>query len=201
MSSSPTNDSLISFARRFRQEAAAALIAVIRDDDASPSARVQAAEKILSYSDGRPGQSKPITVSDIGRLTDAERSELLHSLLLHYETTLPEGRLKDLFDQCVATAVASTAAKPAMRRGAPIPSNQSRLQRPPSPDPVAAAAMDAELQDDHEPPPAALAPKPAPPPPDNVVRIHPSVLERSRLTQDQLFPFSQPYDPLPPWRR
>jgi hypothetical protein len=97
-----TDDAIASFAKRYRQEAAAALITVIRDDTAPASARTAAAERILAYSDGRPQAAKQITVADIGRMTEEQRQELLRALLTHY---LPNGALEDLLKQSVDEAI------------------------------------------------------------------------------------------------
>jgi hypothetical protein len=52
-----SDETITKFAQRYRLEAAAALVQIIRDESASPNARAAAAEKILLYSDGRPGQA------------------------------------------------------------------------------------------------------------------------------------------------
>jgi hypothetical protein len=72
------------FAQRFWLEAAAALVAIIRDESASPNARASAAEKILLYSDGRPGASRPTVVEDLQGMSDAARMTLLKALVSHY---------------------------------------------------------------------------------------------------------------------
>jgi hypothetical protein len=115
-------DDLTSFARKYRQEAAAALVTVIRDDTAPASARTAAAERILAYANGRPQAAKQITVVDIGRMTEEERMELFQALLHHY---LPEGSLQALLKQSVDEAMLLLpppgTAKFGFRRGKDAP--------------------------------------------------------------------------------
>jgi hypothetical protein len=112
----------ITITDRFRDDAVACLVQIVRDENASPAARAQAARDILEYSDGRPQAAKQITVADIGRMTDQQRRELLHALLTHY---LPEGALQDLLRQSVDDAVKLLPAPPTpkwgFRRGNPKP--------------------------------------------------------------------------------
>jgi hypothetical protein len=115
-------DELIGFARRHRTEAAASLVAVIRDSTATASSRTQAATKLLEYADGRPGQAKAITVADLGSMTDEQRMELLQALLTHY---LPEGALQAMLRESVTEAVKLLPAPPTpkfgFRRGTDAP--------------------------------------------------------------------------------
>jgi len=62
------------------------LVAIIRDETAPASARANAAEKILLYSDGRPGPSKQIAVADLVSLTLEQKQELLLALVMEIET-------------------------------------------------------------------------------------------------------------------
>jgi len=65
----------ITITDRFRDDAVACLVQIVRDENASPAARAQAARDILAYSDGRPAQAQPIKAADLGRLSDAERQD------------------------------------------------------------------------------------------------------------------------------
>ena len=92
----------ITITDRFRDDAVACLVQIVRDENASPAARAQAARDILAYSDGRPAHAQPIKAADLGRLSDAERQELLHALLTHY---LPPGALEEMLRESVTEAV------------------------------------------------------------------------------------------------
>jgi hypothetical protein len=70
------DETLTRFAARHRLRAAACLIQILNDEDASASARVSASERILAYSDGRPGTSKRVTRADILAMDKVERLEL-----------------------------------------------------------------------------------------------------------------------------
>ena len=76
------------FAQRHRLRAAACLIQVINDEDASASARVTASQSILAYSDGKPGVSKHVTVQDVMVMTTEERHSLWRALF-EVETDFP----------------------------------------------------------------------------------------------------------------
>jgi hypothetical protein len=104
----------ITITDRFRDDAVACLVQIVRDENASPAARAQAARDILAYSDGRPQAARQITVADIGRMTEAQRHELLHALLTHY---LPEGALQDLLRQSVDDAVRQLPPPPTPKWG------------------------------------------------------------------------------------
>jgi len=71
-------------ARRYRPESIATLIAVCRNERAPASARASAASKLSEYSDGKPGQAKQVTVTDVAAMSDEERQQLLDVLLGHY---------------------------------------------------------------------------------------------------------------------
>jgi hypothetical protein len=165
MSDEPEQLTVTRFAQKFRLEAAAALVQIIRDESASPNARANAAEKLINYSDGRPGAPRPIMVEDLKGMTDAARMSLLKALGTFYTPT----EFKTLIGEAVDAAMEAERERPPppvkmVRRAPVIP--------PPRPE--------AEILPP-EPPPT---PQPLPP---NV--IHPSVLERSRL---QAFQASDP---------
>jgi len=69
--------------RRYRPESLATLISVCRDERAPASARASAASKLLEYSDGKPGQAKQVTVTDVAAMSDKQRQQLLDALLGH----------------------------------------------------------------------------------------------------------------------
>src|SRR5215831_19108296 len=76
-----SDDSVTKFAQKHRMLAAAALVQIAGDESAAPNARAAAAEKILAYSDGRPGISRRITVSDVASLTADQREQLAEALV------------------------------------------------------------------------------------------------------------------------
>jgi uncharacterized protein (UPF0147 family) len=109
------------FAQHYRLEAAAVLVQIARDETAPANARAAAAEKILAYSDGRPGASKAITVADLDLMSDEQRNELLNALLTKYETEMP-GQFKALMEEAYLSALKRLdAPKPKIgfRRGPP----------------------------------------------------------------------------------
>jgi|SRR6516165_7696637 hypothetical protein len=153
------DDVLIQFARRYREEAAAALLTIIRDDNAPAHARASAAEKILGYSDGRPGQSQPIKVADLDKLSPDERNQLFRALLTYYQDDLPD--LKAMVQEVVSQAqklIQAPQRKPnPFRRGAvagAITPPSSSVQAPPPPASPPAAAMPPESQVDVPAPPS-----------------------------------------------
>jgi len=123
------DDSVTKFAQKNRLLAAAALLQVTGDESAPPNARVAAAEKILAYSDGRPGTSRRITLTDVAALTadqreqlaealigvmsHDERQHLLHLQLRYYELEFPgefKVKMLEAFEEVMAKQ-----AKPAKR--------------------------------------------------------------------------------------
>src|SRR4051794_3439851 len=102
-----TDDEVARLAKRYRIEAAGTLIAVCRNERAPASARAQAAAKLLEYSDGRPGQSRQVTVTDLAQMTDDQREELFHALLHRYQVEFPDFFV-DLVDTAVKKAVEQT---------------------------------------------------------------------------------------------
>lgn len=117
------------FAKRFRNEAAACLIQIIRDERASPNARAQAARDILSYSDGKPGTAQPITVASLASLSPDERHELFAALIRYYpEDVNVEGLIQQVVDQVIAQ---SSKPKLAFRRGKPAlpPPSPAHIQK------------------------------------------------------------------------
>src|SRR5215471_16677059 len=116
------DDSVTKFAQKNRLLGAAVLLQVASDESAPPNARVAAAEKILAYSDGRPGTSRRITLTDvaslnadqrqqlaealIGVMSHDERPHLLALLLAHYELEMPgefEAKMVEAFEEALAT--------------------------------------------------------------------------------------------------
>ena len=91
------DDEVVSLARRYRKEAVASLVTVLRDESAPASARAQASAKLLEYSDGKPSQARQITVADLASMPDALRADLLNALLSHY---MPSGHQALLRQPC-----------------------------------------------------------------------------------------------------
>jgi hypothetical protein len=91
------DDEVVSLARRYRKEAVASLVTVLRDESAPASARAQASAKLLEYSDGKPSQARQITVADLASMPDALREDLLNALLSHY---MPSGHQALLRQAC-----------------------------------------------------------------------------------------------------
>jgi hypothetical protein len=102
-------DSITRFAQRHRLLAAAALVQIIRDEDASPQARAAAAEKILLYSDGRPGAAQPVTVADLDLMSPEERQSLWMALFTSYEEDMP-GQVKELMTSAYVEALQRVAS-------------------------------------------------------------------------------------------
>src|SRR5215831_19846568 len=111
-----SDDSVTKFAQRFRLEAAATLVAVCRDESAPASARAVAAKDILSYSDGKPGQAKPVTVADVAAMSDDQRQELLNALLNHYTPGGSEALLRDACNEAVRQYQQTITAHQSKRR-------------------------------------------------------------------------------------
>jgi hypothetical protein len=107
------SDELMTFARRFRQTAAATLVQICSDEQAPPAARAGAATKILEYADGRPGIAKPITTADIHRMAPEHRLALLGALMEHEET---RAVIQGLIQQTVGLAIAQFQAQPPPRQ-------------------------------------------------------------------------------------
>jgi hypothetical protein len=100
------DETLTRFAARHRLRAAAALIQILNDEDASASARVSASQQILAYSDGKPGASKRITRTDVLAMDQDERLELWQWLF-----DIEQGRLPPFIVQQVEQVVAREAAR------------------------------------------------------------------------------------------
>jgi hypothetical protein len=143
-----TDHTTIRINDRFRNDAIACLVQLVRDESAPAASRAQAATKLLEYSVGRPVSAKPITMADIEAMSEETRQQLLHALLVHYRTALP-GEFQALLTAAVnealvqqATITANSLAVkvPPFTRRAPIPAlpSQQPLVKPP------AAAVHAE---------------------------------------------------------
>src|SRR5678815_2311276 len=89
------------FARHFQIEAAAVLVAILRDSNASPSSRTAAAERILHFAVGRPGTGAPIKVDDLERMSNQQRWDLLKALVSYYAPS----EFTELVQQSVDAAV------------------------------------------------------------------------------------------------
>jgi hypothetical protein len=85
---------------------------------------------------GKPPQARPITVADVAQMSPQQRSELLHVLLVHYETEIP-GHFKELMIEAYREAQqqleqpkdpALRGTRPALRavRRAPCPRRTTR---------------------------------------------------------------------------
>ncbi|CEF48880.1 unnamed protein product [uncultured bacterium] len=105
------DDEVVSLARRYRKEAVASLVTVLRDEHAPASARAQASAKLLEYSDGKPSQARQLTVADIAQMTPDLRQELLCALLIHYQVELP-AQFQQMMRDAVDDALALQAALP-----------------------------------------------------------------------------------------
>jgi hypothetical protein len=113
-------DDLTRTARLFRAEAVAALVATLRSDKALPSAKNQAATKLLELSDGKPQQTKLVSLSDLDKLSQPERVALLYDLMQRCESET--GILQSLMRDAVMQVAAShqTTPKFHFRRGDPL---------------------------------------------------------------------------------
>jgi len=105
------DDEVVSLARRYRKEALASLVTVLRDEHAPASARAAASAKLLEYSDGKPSQARQLTVADVSAMTPSLRQELLHALLVHYQTEMP-AQFKAMLKASVDEALRLQAALP-----------------------------------------------------------------------------------------
>jgi hypothetical protein len=117
------DDEVVTLARRYRKEALASLVTVLRDEHAPASARAAASAKLLEYSDGKPGMARQLTVADIGNMPDDLRQQLLEALLTYYMPGGFQALLKAACDDAVAKFAARKAAlpRPRMTRRAPVP--------------------------------------------------------------------------------
>ena len=131
------DDEVVSLARRFRKEALASLVTVLRDEHSPASAKTAAAQQILAYSDGKPGPSKPLTVADIGQMTPDLRSELLYALLTHFQVELPlqfQQMMRAAVDDALALQAALPAPKPRRFKRGPLAGPRPDVPRwPPAP--------------------------------------------------------------------
>jgi hypothetical protein len=137
-----TDTTTIRINDRFRNDAIACLVQLVRDEGAPAASRAQAATKLLEYSVGRPVSAKPISVADIEAMSEETRQQLLHALLVHYRTALPD-EFQALLTAAVNEALvqqATTTAIPRFTRRAPLPA----LPSPQPPVKSLAAAVHAE---------------------------------------------------------
>jgi hypothetical protein len=116
----------ITISDRFRDDAVACLVQIVRDEGAPAAARASAARDLLAYNAGRPGQSRPIKAADLGRLSEDERQELFHALVTHYFPGGIQALLRESVDQALLALPApdqpTTTGKYQFRRGAAKPS-------------------------------------------------------------------------------
>jgi hypothetical protein len=112
---------------RFRNDAIACLVQLCRDEQAPSAARATAATKLLEYAVGRPVQAKAITIADVDAMSEEQRQELLHALLTHYQTALPD-EFQAALTEAVDAALAQQAeqAKPnRFTRGPVLPAKNT----------------------------------------------------------------------------
>ena len=134
---SNADESVTRFAQRHRLRAAAALVQIVNDEDASASARVAASQSILAYSDGKPGVTKHITPSDVMAMTTEERHSLWRALF-EVETDFPAFIVDRITDTVQREARRlSTAKTNRFTRGQPeprpphvIPSRNAAIETP-----------------------------------------------------------------------
>jgi hypothetical protein len=184
---------------KFRNDAIACLVQLVRDESAPAASRASAATKILEYSVGRPVQAKAITVADIGAMTEEQRQELLHALVNHYLPGGVEALIKEAVDTALTQQTTQPKPLPFIRK-APTPSTSNNAARSPENAPSRAPTLcssgEAELGVQEPLKASSGRAGKKPPPPNNIVplhpeyagtgHIHPSVLARSRLTSEQL---------------
>jgi len=158
------DDTVTKFAQKHRMLAAAALVQIAGDESTAPNARAQAAEKILAYSDDRPGISRRITLTDVAQLnadhrqqlgealvgimSHDERQHLLHLLLTYYELEMP-GEFKVKMVAAFEEVLAKQAKGPRFERNA-MPSLPAPSASPTSvAERAQKAAMDMANVDSH----------------------------------------------------
>ena len=121
-----TDDTTITkFAQGYRLEAAAVLVQIAKDESAPAASRVASAERILAYSDGKPSQARSLTVADVGQMTPELRRELLHALLVHYQTELPSQ-----FQALIKASVDEALAQQTKKVSASLREPKAALPRP-----------------------------------------------------------------------
>lgn len=179
------DEEISALARRYRRESIATLIAVSRNSRAPASARAAAAAKVLEYSDGRPAQARQVTVSDLTIMSPDQRQELLHALLIQYETEMP-GVFKAMMTEAYNEALHKVTASPKPPRFTRGPPRQ-RLPHQPQREPSATAPPRSGASAEVSSPIVARGdgiatgeqPQPVPPP-DNVVPLprgtHPAIV-------------------------
>lgn len=192
-----SDQQIADIARRYRRESVATLIAVCRDERAPASARATAASKLLEYSDGRPGQSRPIGVSDLQVMTPQQRSDLWEALIHYHVDDMPGGLqqlMHDAYEEECTKAVAAAIRQHihggrtaifGFKRGdtahqhirtqsvpssLPLGHPLTRYTPPQSTHERALEPAAGDLPDEASLPPPT-SPPPTPPQPDNVVPI------------------------------
>jgi hypothetical protein len=161
----------IEIARRYRKESLATLISVCRDPKAPASARAMAARTLLERSDGKPSQTKPLTVADLATMPEELQFELLSELLLHRKLAFPqwfEALIEKLARLRLEIYYPDLASRPDFqwgdrpdpppRLGPPLPDR--RRSKPRLRDPGRASN---HVRDDRDPEPDP-DPRPTPPP-------------------------------------
>jgi len=130
------DDEVVSLARRYRKEAVASLVTVLRDPNSPASSKASASATLLAYSDGKPGQARQLTVADLASMPDDLRMELLQALLHHYIPGGWQALLKQACDDAVAQA-RLTFSKPNRFRRGPKAANPDAAVAPPVVQPAA----------------------------------------------------------------
>jgi hypothetical protein len=152
------DETVTRFAQRHRLRAAACLIQVINDEDASASARVTASQSILAYSDGKPGVTKHVTPADVAAMSIGERHSLWKALF-DIETEFPDFIVDRINDTVQREARRLTTAKTnRFTRGQPEP---RPVHVPPPRERKASGAPKPPGDPPHRPTPP---PRPEPPP-------------------------------------
>ena len=86
---SNADESVTRFAQKHRLRAAAALVQIVDDEDASANARVSASQSILAYRDGRPGQARQVTIADVAGMSRDECVDLVQACCERLERAEP----------------------------------------------------------------------------------------------------------------
>jgi hypothetical protein len=162
MATMSADETITRFAQRHRLRAAAALVQIVNDEDASASARVAASQSILAYSDGKPGVTKHVTPSDVMAMTTEERHSLWRALF-EVETDFPAFVIERINDTVQREARRLTTAKiNRFTRGEPEP---RPTHVPPPRERRASGAPKPPGDPPHRQPPPPPSPQPPPLPP------------------------------------
>jgi hypothetical protein len=162
----PTNEgeaaSLSALARSFRHQTIATLVTISNDPMRSDTARTMAARTLMEYDSGKPGNTRPPNVDDVGGLDDDQCKSLYFALIRRFETHEPgfyNTIIQQIVDQMLAKQMAAIALPRPNRftRRAPVPA--ALAPEPPSlPPPAGRISRDCSA----ESAPAATAAAPSP---------------------------------------